>query len=383
MLHTSPGRRAVAAFDLPVWHGRLGGETLPAIVVPLPLAAARAVVAQCQHTLNRHAPPSPEARAELDALEAAVSAAVEASGGAAFVRLSSRSPKDAVVPDAAAYRRRVAFHCAHCARPGDPLDEANARILALSDAINDALCVHSGREAMHLLCGSERVRADLVEAIEAADGPDGFTHTVVVRPWDRALRYDLEFRLFVRDGRLTAATQYNHFVYVPSLPPLKPVLEPLLIQYWRDTVAPRLASRRGTGDSESGEDGCSYDSYVCDLAVYGLEGDLYAFARAGKDGGPPLPDAATLRVRVVEINPFVGSGGALFSWRTDADVLYGRKPFEFRVRTEPDEHVLDLVGPLEEEMRLRLGEDAAAGRDVAAEAERGRVSILSMCCPMQ
>ena len=35
MLHTSPGRGAVAAFDLPAWHGRFGGETLPAIIVPL------------------------------------------------------------------------------------------------------------------------------------------------------------------------------------------------------------------------------------------------------------------------------------------------------------------------------------------------------------
>ena len=126
------------AFDVPAWWARLRTVTFPAVFLPLPLPAAQACIAQYQHSFCSRAPPGPEHVAALrglcDAIEAGLREARAGDGRAAsapsatgapvtasvesletdrfFVRLSSRSPKDAGAVSRDAHAARVRLHMA-------------------------------------------------------------------------------------------------------------------------------------------------------------------------------------------------------------------------------------------------------------------------------
>jgi hypothetical protein len=45
----------------------------------------------------------------------------------------------------------------------------------------------------------------------------GEPEQVVIRAWTEGFEIENEFRLFVCEGKLTAASQYDHFAYYPAL----------------------------------------------------------------------------------------------------------------------------------------------------------------------
>ncbi len=45
----------------------------------------------------------------------------------------------------------------------------------------------------------------------------GEPEQIVLREWTEGLEIENEFRLFVWEGKLTAASQYDHYAYYPSL----------------------------------------------------------------------------------------------------------------------------------------------------------------------
>lgn len=355
-------RTAHLPYDNEAWVVPLAAHTFRTRFLELPMATAEAMVAHYRHTFTgRAAITAAQMRAlfelqdNIDAVIAEVNGSLDAEAGAgAFVRLSSRSPKDACVLDRAVYDAELETHQAVARRidatgsaasgdgDGDggsgagagagaaatdgggdnSVDMAadddetpamtNARMLAFSEASWRGLRVTTGVEAMAMLLSSERTYVDLLEALEASEV---YSMRIVVREWMAPLRQDLEFRGFCHKGVLTSVSGYNHYVHLPHVEPHTEGLRRLIVRYWQDELRDRLADY-------------GLESYVVDFAVV-PENGADTTTTIGAAAGDVLVglDVAgrwleRARVLVVELNPFdKETGPGLFSWKTEGHIL--------------------------------------------------------------
>jgi hypothetical protein len=214
-----------------------------------------------------------------------------------FVRLSSRSPKDA--PLALPSFKDLLDQCrARMAREHG--ESENTRLHALQVAATLAMACKSGRDAVQLLLNSKRIRDDL-ERFSCGELGD-------FRVWAREFRFmpiEFELRAFVFERRLTAISQYNEYLFFPHLVAHQDAVRAKASQFVAD-VMPLLP----------------LDNCVLDLALVrdgDCEDDLFMdMTRA---------DAASIdkfRVVIVELNPFAEfMGGGCFR-HTDMPLLMGR-----------------------------------------------------------
>jgi len=222
-----------------------------------------------------------------------------------FVRLSSRSPKDAAIGERgrAIYANAKAKMEAEYAESGLQSTEDNLKIHALYITGTEALRIKSGEEAVDLLVNSKRIQGDLERYLAMEE--QGFN--VVVREFAN-FEVELEFRGFVFDKKLTAITQYNQFCYFPRVVQNKDYLLQVMSDFTENEV---IAS-------------VPLDSFVIDYMLVSETPDQGVYSN--------------LKVYVVEINPFAEfAGEGLFSWVTEKGILKGKEPFEFRVvESEPE-----------------------------------------------
>jgi len=223
-----------------------------------------------------------------------------------FVRLSSRSPKDAI------------FHMEgfpelyqdQLAKIGD---EGNlfSKLHAFYKASTDALRVTTAKQAVNLLRKSERIQGDLQTCLRTSE-----PMSLVVREFV-SFPVKNELRGFVYKGRLTALTQYNNLAFFPEHLDSKAEIE-AKVKSFAEGFIKAMESVLG--------------SFIIDIVV--------------DNNG---------KVWVVEVNPFGElAGSCLFRWSQDKAVLMGEKPFEFRIveeppslgyiKTEIDERVLSIMG---------------------------------------
>ena len=248
-------------------------------------------------------------------LEAAVQDEVNISPvGKAFVKLSTRSPKDskkALACAKAEYKKRIAD------LGGTKSVNANSRWRVLCEETTESGAVSNASQALALLLDSARVFEDLEYALrgppEEKDAAIGMPHTkswsmqLVARAWDPRLKPESEFRGICWNNKLTCLNQYFH---------------PLLF--------PELVERRG--------------SILKDIqTVFERPNVKSAVARMG---GHCIIDFAWLgpgEVIIVELNPFDGvclgtfpASTGLFLWDKPSDqrIMKGEAPFEFRLRDE-------------------------------------------------
>lgn len=154
--------RAAPSF-VDAWPAAWVALAPPFELIPLTPDQARALG---HHTLGCSAWFTPCSAAPLGALAQQIDAAIARLGGACFVRLNSRSPKDSL----------RAQRC--------------------------GLCVRRGHEALALfLEGSQRCAADLRMALD-----DGRTACLVVRAW-LPMRAEREFRCLMAGRRWAGASQ--------------------------------------------------------------------------------------------------------------------------------------------------------------------------------
>ncbi|MBD8556345.1 ATP-grasp domain-containing protein [Rhizobium sp. CFBP 8762] len=135
-----------------------------------------------------------------------------------FIRLNSRSPKDAPWPF-----------------------EVPATI--------------SGKEAVHMLVGSMRVMDDLMEFRWVPEQPA----YVCLRQYVPSIRPDMEFRCFVKDGHLIAVTHYDYTKPAPTwIVESKQTIRNAIDCYFAEKIRPAL----------------HLDTVVFDVAMIGVEGLL-------------------------------------------------------------------------------------------------------------
>ena len=190
------------------WLDAIVGFTPRTTTLDLTTADCRALLGACKAGDAAAAALGPlEAR-----LEGAIAAFVDLAG-AAFVKTSCRSPKDATVADG---RIRAIFDEAVAAGRASTPDAA---LVALYTASLQALRVTTAREALALLVSSGRVEQDLELAVAAvaSAGGGGVCMALLVREFLPGLHVEQEFRGIVFGGSLNAVTQYFGEIFFERL----------------------------------------------------------------------------------------------------------------------------------------------------------------------
>jgi hypothetical protein len=154
--------------------------------------------------------------------------------------------------------------------------------------------VHTGAEALALCSLSNRVISDMKRALDHLDRVPWHMHFIVREFVPIPLEHEL--RGFVHQQQLVAVSQYATDLFVPALVRHRAAVAARVQAFFTDNLRPRLVG---------------LDDYVVDLVLLGA-------------------DLAT--VKVLELNPYTSqTGGGLFDWTVDADVLHGRGAFELRL----------------------------------------------------
>lgn len=311
------------------WYEAIKEFTFETRFVELPPEAVQALLRahdarSAQRTLE------PAHATVVEQLREQVEEAIEALGGAAFVRISTLSPKDAVK-----WQSEKLKGLLEAELEGAAAGDEDAEIIAINMACCLACRVTNGAEAMDLLIRSDRVDRHL--ATRREEEGDELSVNIVIRKW-LDFRPELEFRGFVYDRQLTAVTHYYKFCFVREAVEKKEAIAQQIRSFYEEKLRDTIPA----------------STYAIDFAL--------------------LPDGQLI---VVELNPFApNTSPGLFDWTKDEDVLKGVKPFEFRLlenRVEnarellaaPLRFLLDLVRPREaaDEKKGSEEEPAARSRD--------------------
>jgi len=197
----------------------------------------------------------------------------------AFVRLSTRSPKDAGICGNSALKQQLSDEINVFKRNGYPVNP-NVKLQALFNVSARVLEVATPDQALHLLLSSERIYGDLQHALER--DLSLWDMNVIIREFVK-LDVSYEFRGFVCKKVLTAVCQYNDMCFYPHLKGKEVEIVDKLFNFFltiRDLVG--------------------YDAYVLDFVIIGED------------------------VKIIEINPFgLMTGSSLFQWEADRYLLQG------------------------------------------------------------
>merc|ERR1712037_313344 len=224
-----------------------------------------------------------------------------------FVRLSSRSPKDAIYHlesfPSLIQEKLSGFE--------NGREDLYSKLHAFYMASTEIMAVSSGREATDLMRRSDRIQGDMEEAIKNSEPMNLIIREFVNFPVKN------ELRGFVHKGVFTALTQYNNLAYFPEHIESKAEVEEKVKSFVKVFIKAMESV---------------LDSFVMDIVI--------------DDAG---------KVWVVEVNPFGEmAGSCLFEWSRDRAILIGREPFQFRIvdeppplgliKTEVDPRVLEVLG---------------------------------------
>jgi hypothetical protein len=272
-------------------------------------------------------------------------------GGGFFVRLSSRSPKDAAMPTREAFEREVIRRTEADGGSYDVMDAAiNGSMRAFFEVGLQSLQVLDASAAIKLFTHSERVHRDLHDA-DTAGALEGMK--VAIRRWEPELRQEYEFRAFVRSGKLTAISQYNPYCYYPDQVAARDAICAKLENYWQSQVKDVLSRL--------------YSDYVIDIAI--------------------LADGAC---RVIELNPFEPqTGGGLFGKLTATNTKPSLTHLSTHLSTHTPSHPPSLwlcASVWEDEadrsiLEGRASADPAAGQAGEGNGETPTVVLRLMTAP--
>ncbi|XP_033730566.1 cell division cycle protein 123-like [Pecten maximus] len=229
--------------------------------------------------------------------------------GCAFVKLSSRSAKDAPMLQT---RLKDMYKDALGTFEENEQKQENTKIICLLQAAFDAMRVTCADEVIDMFVRSERVYQDLLLA--AVNRPEVYDENFVIRKFI-PIDVDMEFRGFAYKGQLTALSQYNYMIYSERLVAKKEAIAKRILEFFNASVQPKLSS-----DSFPRE-------FIIDFAVCNVE--------AGED---------SWKLWVIELNPFLSStDGAMFSWEHEKNLLTGNDGFHFRVVPRPKPGSLTML----------------------------------------
>ncbi|GAB5359518.1 hypothetical protein AAMO2058_000551000 [Amorphochlora amoebiformis] len=256
----------------------------------------------------------------------------------AFVRLSSRSPKDGIPLTGdlkSRYEKRLEALVASAGEKSKfgwgKRDDPNTMTAAFFYAKAGCLRVNSADEAMNLLLTSARVLSDIITALESYGISTKSSKAkeskitpvaainrrriewkvnVLVREWDPRIKPSLEFRAFIHNLELTALTQYNVYTYYPRLREKSGIITSAIVKKWKQ-IRPLLENS-------------GYSNAVIDFGVI-FDSNVEEMSLESSTASASKSTNAKAICRVIELNPFATSTGAgLFTWNKDRDIIEGR-----------------------------------------------------------
>ncbi|KAK7046446.1 cell division cycle protein 123-like protein [Favolaschia claudopus] len=214
--------------------------------------------------------------------------------GGCFVKLSSRSPKDAAARSGV-FESYYARELRRIREDGEDLDEQR-KLWILCESEGAALRFRDAASVVRALVLSERVWQDMTLALRH---PENWQQNVILRKWE-PVPIDMEFRTFVFEGKMTAISQYAYQLYSPRLN--DPAQRESAVSAMKDLFAKLWLIL-----SETFSGKC-----VLDFGVI-----------------PPNPSSkpdTPWRAILIEVNPFEETtDGALFSWTKERGILEGKK----------------------------------------------------------
>ncbi|KAF0973662.1 hypothetical protein FDP41_007049 [Naegleria fowleri] len=239
----------------------------------------------------------------------------------AFIRLNTRSPKDAAFSTQKIKQilKRKLYEKSMQYRENRLLsneEKQNDEFISFFESQVGVMKFESGAEALEMMTTSNRVFEDLSIALEHRKDPVDWNVYIAMRKWISHHEIGLEFRGFVYERKLCALSQYFDALYFEDLHKNKNI--------YLEAIQKFFEEKKGQ---------IPYENCVLDFLV--LKNNI---SIANEEETPPQPPTTldSLTVQVLEFNPFNKfTGSALFSWISDADTLHGRKPFEFRIRESP------------------------------------------------
>lgn len=299
-------------FDFDQWYDQLKAHTFKSSILTVDPDTANAMVHFYQTRFLEKDSLTDHDIELLNTLKNQIAAEMttlmQESSSGIFVRMSDRSPKDGTPlrltgPSLLDTYRSILKNDAGL--------NANEQMVAMTDAqMKFLLCLDSD-QVMNLLLSSERVYSDLLLALDchAADPNDYWNTSVILREWQPALRQDMEFRVFVANGKVSAISQYNNYCQFDSLTSLSKEE----LQNLSDRIIDYVSHLHPIIDK---------NSYILDIAVINEN------------------------IAVIELNPFDNTtGSCLYSWKTDHDLLHGLKDEKvvIKIRETPMENIQTLV----------------------------------------
>lgn len=236
----------------------------------------------------------------------------------AFVRLSGRSPKDAVISSLAMnqnlqkflYEKRASYKF----KDISPILKQNDEFIAFFSAQKESMKFENSQQILQVHSESLRVYEDLQHAINYKI--NDWSLKMAFREWIWDMDISFEFRGFVVDGKLTALSQYFDMLYFEHLIQNKEFYLKIIQQFF-----------------ESVKHMLPWDTCVMDFLITCENDDVEELECLRSED---------FLVRLIEFNPFNRyTGAALFSWDRDREILEGKSPFEFRLQTKPIEIIKD------------------------------------------
>jgi hypothetical protein len=208
-----------------------------------------------------------------------------------FVRLSTRSPKDASLKNTSTVEQLLRRQIKK-----NKYANENQQTRMLVHAFHKALRVQNGTQAVGIITCSKRSYHDLLIRILQTDKNEEFNMKLAIRDWVK-IKPGMEFRGFCTNGQLNALSVYFVACYNEEIKKNKDKLLAQMQTLFQE-VAPLLTH---------------IPEYVIDFALQA-------------DG----------KMAIVELNHFAKTTGAgLFNWKTDEALLRGEKEFDFRIIEEP------------------------------------------------
>lgn len=345
--------------DNNVWYGVFSDITFHTTFAPFTKDQGRAFISHYRQRYCSGDVPSEEAVQVIKSLEKNIDTMmIDTDDRGAFIRLNTRSPKDAIALNREKFLAQTENYSTH------------EKLKLFFDLSMSSLRVYSGKEAVELLLSSERVFVDVLQALDAdaSKRPEDrhvWDLEICVRQWEDNLREDLEFRGFVLNYELVGLSQYNTYVCHPAVLTNRNIIEKQIGEFFKKDIQPRLRTLQ-TPDS------------VVDIALLAPGGGR---PRHSLTPRPPLTPMALSQATpvVIELNPFNRRTGAgLFTWHGEQELLLGESEgVDFRLVEESTEeehtHVmLDLL--LEEANTLHKRQKKVAQQEQQQQQHTCRVS---------
>jgi hypothetical protein len=314
-------------YDIERWYAALGPElTFPTAFVEVLSTEAKALgTVYGERCLGRRSASAAE-NERVGELRDRIQEAMDSLGGGFFVRLSSRSPKDAAMPTREAFEREVIRRTEADGGSYDVMDAAiNGSMRAFFEVGLQSLQVLDASAAIKLFTHSERVHRDLHDADTAG----------------------------ALEGMKVAISQYNPYCYYPDQVAARDAICAKLENYWQSQVKDVLSRL--------------YSDYVIDIAI--------------------LADGAC---RVIELNPFEPqTGGGLFGKLTATNTKPSLTHLSTHLSTHTPSHPPSLwlcASVWEDEadrsiLEGRASADPAAGQAGEGNGETPTVVLRLMTAP--